>query len=341
MLQQVAHRETQNSLYLQPSDYKRVPTSVVMGQKRFLTQAHIKWAVNNVLIKATKYARLPVSGERIFWVPNREETLANHKSLQIPVYLFPKKNKTQIFFNCLLKEFSPKDSKESYISALQKSINSTNVAISVENFPFSDIGSSTILEQIAASWASQEDQQLMLQSSEWIQIKRADGSIIQTNKAILRFNHFPLSILSYLSLHPKSVHSVSFNPRDFTSPRFNTNTTNEVCNLCGLKGHPAAKCSPFNITHNNQSKSSTYVWRVKSNSVTTTTSPPSLDNVWDPNFLKNKGNPTTTAFSTPPSNQPLAADKSSISNSVDSQPIEPPTTTAATMTTTTQLLKQP
>src|SRR4051794_28362586 len=46
------------------------PLSVISSQKRFLNQQHIKWIAENILTTATQYAKLPVTGERLFWVPN-------------------------------------------------------------------------------------------------------------------------------------------------------------------------------------------------------------------------------------------------------------------------------
>src|SRR3954470_23156868 len=60
------------------------PSSVVSGQKRYVNASHIKWVVTHVLTTATKYAKLELTGERIFWVPNAEELLAKHPTINIP-----------------------------------------------------------------------------------------------------------------------------------------------------------------------------------------------------------------------------------------------------------------
>src|SRR4051794_33349663 len=63
------------------------PLSVISGQKRFLNQQHIKWIAENILTTATQYSKLPVTGERLFWVSNTEEIIKQNQNIQVPVQL--------------------------------------------------------------------------------------------------------------------------------------------------------------------------------------------------------------------------------------------------------------
>src|SRR3954454_14284589 len=149
---------------------------------------------------ATQYAKLPVTGERIFWVPNSEEVLKQHQTIKIPLSIKKQQRspstKEEAFF-------SHSSSSNSYASALQRCLNSTHVAITLENFPFSDIGSLDILKQISESWESEADPLLeTINYYEWVQLLRSDGSHLTTNKAVIQFNKFPLSLFSYLETLP-------------------------------------------------------------------------------------------------------------------------------------------
>src|SRR4051812_48613999 len=128
------------------------PNSVVSGKKRYVNATHIKWVVNNVLTTATNYAKLELTGERIFWVPNASELLQKHADIKIPFSTKGKGKKQQeeVFLNCKLMSYTKSTSESSYRRALDRANNSTLVAITLYNFAVSDIGSDDLLKKIAA-----------------------------------------------------------------------------------------------------------------------------------------------------------------------------------------------
>lgn len=138
------------------------PGSVASGQKCYLSQAHIKWVCEHALPTATKYAKLLVTGERVFWIPKAGDEHSQTPLIKIPLYLAkrtpkPEANTPEVFFNCKLVAYSPASSKASYSQMLQKADNMAYMAITVEGFAFSDIGSDSVLQKIADNWAMKED----------------------------------------------------------------------------------------------------------------------------------------------------------------------------------------
>src|SRR3954471_20881107 len=51
------------------------PTSVVPGSCQYLNVDHIKWIIKNVLTDCTKYTKEELTGTRIFWVSDPENTI--------------------------------------------------------------------------------------------------------------------------------------------------------------------------------------------------------------------------------------------------------------------------
>src|SRR3954462_15841190 len=98
----------------------------------------------------------------------------------------------------------------------------------------------------------------------WATYPNGNGGNVNLNKVTLRFNQFPLSLLNYLKSHPRATRSVSLNPKDIISPRFNTITSGLKCFECGNRGHSRAHC-PLAIYPNIKlnSTSSRPKWTVK------------------------------------------------------------------------------
>src|SRR4051812_39860588 len=61
------------------------PATVVPGSRRYISVEHVKWLLKNILIDCTKYEKKELTGERIFWVPNPEETIKQHPKIRIPL----------------------------------------------------------------------------------------------------------------------------------------------------------------------------------------------------------------------------------------------------------------
>src|SRR4051794_23720287 len=60
------------------------PTSVVPGSRRYLNADHIKWIIKNILIDCTKYVKEELTGTRIFWVSNPDDTIKSHSPFTVP-----------------------------------------------------------------------------------------------------------------------------------------------------------------------------------------------------------------------------------------------------------------
>src|SRR4051794_12128506 len=61
------------------------PTSVVTGARRYLNADHIKWLLKHVLVDCYKYVKEELTGTRVFWVANPEETIKNNSKIIIPL----------------------------------------------------------------------------------------------------------------------------------------------------------------------------------------------------------------------------------------------------------------
>src|SRR4051794_8542522 len=61
------------------------PSAVLKCHKRYVNAAHIKWIVNNIITTATKFVKLELTGECIFWVPNAKELLEKYKVFKVPL----------------------------------------------------------------------------------------------------------------------------------------------------------------------------------------------------------------------------------------------------------------
>src|SRR3954465_6255425 len=78
------------------------------------------------------------------------------------------------------------------------------------------------------------------------------------------------NLFSYLESLPTGVRSVTLDAKDFSSPRFNTNTTSTFCSNCGYKGHSSTQCAVTTEYYSTKTTATTSkIWRVKSKTTST------------------------------------------------------------------------